>query len=77
MKLTYNEKRIIETDMINEILANPAGIDTRILISNVYTNVSSRVPNANRHHIAGMIAWVVASTNSYLKVRTPGYSVIA
>jgi len=77
MKLTYNEKRQIEATMISIIQANPSGINTRILITNVHTNVSSRIPNANRHHIAGMIAWVVASTSSYLTIRTPGYSFIA
>lgn len=77
MKLTYNEKRQIETAMISIIRANPSGINTRALITNVHANVSSRIPNANRHHIAGMIAWVVASTNGYFKIRTPGYSVIA
>lgn len=76
MKLTYSEKRHIESVMISIILANPAGINTRTLITNVHTRVSSLIPNANRHHIAGMIAWVVESTNSYLKVRTPGYSII-
>lgn len=74
--LTYAQKRLIEVTMINIIRANPTGINTRLLINKVYTNVSSTIPNVNRHHIAGMIAWVVASTNSYLKIRTPGYSVI-
>ncbi len=77
MKLTYNEKRHIETAMISIIRANPSGIDTRTLISNVHAIVNPSIPHANRHHIAGMIAWVVASTNGYLKIRTPGYSVIA
>ena len=77
MKLTDNEKLQIETNMKSIIRANPSGINTRTLITNVYTNVSSRIPNANRHHIAGMIAWVLASTNSNLTIRTPGYSVIA
>lgn len=77
MKLTYNEKRQIETTMINIIRANPLGINTRILISDVYKKINPIIPNINRHHIAGMIAWVVASTAYKLIVRTPGYSVIA
>ena len=77
MKLTYNEKRQIETTMINIIKANPLGINTLTLISDVSTNISLSIPNANRHHIAGMIAWVVASTTCQLIIRTPGYSVIA
>lgn len=77
MKLTYNEKRQIETAMISIIRANPSGINTRTLISDVYTNINPIIPNANRHHIAGMIAWVVASTAHQLIVRTSGYSVIA
>lgn len=76
MKLTYNEKRQIETAMISIIKANTSGINTRALITSVHANVSSKIPNANRHHISGMIAWVIASTNSYLTIRTPGHSVI-
>lgn len=76
MKLTYSEKRDIESVMISIILENPAGINTRTLITNVQTRVRNLIPNANCHHIAGMIAWVVEYTNCYLKVRTPGYSII-
>lgn len=74
--LTYAQKRIIKATMLNIIRANPTGINTRTLITRVRTNVSSIIPNVNRHHIAGMIAWVIALTNSYLIIRTPGYSVI-
>ncbi len=76
MKLTFNEKRQIEKIMISIIKSNSKGINTRLLIDNVLARVGSRIHHANRHHIAGMIAWVVASTNSYLIIRTPGYSVI-
>ena len=76
MQLTYKEKRIIESEMKLAIQVNPAGINTRKLISDVYSKVKTNIPNANRHHIAGMIAWIIASTNHKLIVRTPGYSVI-
>lgn len=77
MKLTYNEKRSIENDMVNVINRNPKGINTRTLISQVLNNVSTSVPNANRHHVSGMIAWVIDAYNFSFIVRTPGYSVIA
>lgn len=77
MTLTYNEKRIIENDMVNVIKRNPKGINTRTLISQVLNNVSASVPNANRHHVSGMIAWIMDTYNFSFIVRTPGYSVIA
>lgn len=76
--LTYNQKRIIELEIVNVINQKPNGINTRKLISQVLNNVSASIPNANRHHISGMIAWVLKVNNynfSFL-IRTPGYSVI-
>lgn len=77
MPLSYIQKRNIEAVMVGIIRVNPSGINTRQLISAVYTSISNVVPNANRHHIAGMIAWIISSTSHHLTIRTPGYSVIA
>ncbi|NMA49165.1 MAG: hypothetical protein GX947_05270 [Tissierellia bacterium] len=77
MKLTNSEKRTIEEVMKEVIKRNPKGIDTRTLITDVHSVIRTSIPNANRYHISGMIAWIVASTDSKLIVRTPGYSVIA
>ena len=74
--LAYKEKRIIEYVMVKIISQNPNGINTRNLISQVLNNVSAFIPNANRHHISGMIAWVVKAYNFSFLIRTPGYSVI-
>lgn len=75
--LTYNEKRIIEIEMVNVINQNPNGINTRNLISQVLNSVSAFIPNVNRHHISGMIAWVIKTYNFSFLIRTPGYSVIS
>lgn len=77
MKLTFSEKRAIEKDMVNRINQNSKGIDTRSLISQVIIAVAPSIPNANRHHVSGMIAWVMDFYNFSLLIRTPGYSVIA
>lgn len=75
--LSYMDKRYIRIIMIGIIQANKTnGINTRTLITQVLNNVSASIPAANRHHISGMIAWVLASTSHQLIVRTPGYSVI-
>ena len=77
MKLTYNEKRSIENDMVNVINRNPKGINTRTLISQVLNNVSASVPNANRHHVSGMIAWVIdAVITSYSIHYTKLYDIV-
>lgn len=77
MKLTNTEKRIIENDMVNRINLNPNGIDTRTLISDVIRTVSPSIPNVNRHHVSGMIAWIMNYYSFSFIIRTPGYSVIA
>lgn len=77
MKLTNTEKRVIENDMVIRINQNPKGIDTRKLISQVISDVAPSIPNANRHHVSGMIAWVMDSYNFSFLIRKPGYSVIA
>lgn len=75
--LTNNEKRQIENDMVQFIKNNPNGINTRTLISQVFNSVAGSIPKVNRHHIAGMIAWVMKCYNFTLIIRTPGYSVIS
>lgn len=75
--LTNNEKRIIENDLVVIINQNPNGIDTRVLMDKVMNAISIVIPNANRHHIAGMLSWVWKKYNYTFLIRTPGYSVIA
>lgn len=76
MQLTYLEKKTIETIMLEIIQSNPAGINTRQLISITHANIANIVPNANRHHISGMIAWIVDSTNHHFIIRTTGHSIL-
>lgn len=77
MRLTKLEKRRIENELVITINQNPNGIDTRVLIDKVMNAVSKAIPNANRHHVAGMLSWVWSNYNYKFLVRTPGYSVIA
>lgn len=77
MKLTRNEKRVVENELVTVINQHPNGIDTRVLISTVMTTIASSIPNANRHHVSGMLSWVWKNYNYKFLVRTPGYSVIA
>lgn len=77
MKLTNQEKRTIENEMVRIINQNPNGIDTRALISQVIGSIASTTPNANRYHVSGMIAWVWKKYQYTFLIRTPGYSVIA
>lgn len=77
MGLTKTEKRTIENEIVLTINQNPNGIDTRVLIDKVMNAISKAIPNANRHHVAGMLAWVWSNYNYTFLVRTPGYSVIA
>lgn len=75
--LTVNEKRIIENELVVTVNQNPNGINTRVLIDKVINAVSKAIPNANRHHVSGMLSWVWKNYNYTFLVRTPGYSVIA
>ena len=68
--LSTTQKRQLEQELIHIIAQHPNGIDTRVLIGMVQNR--RRVPMANRHHIAGMIAWVLRTTPYKLLVRTPG-----
>lgn len=75
--LTYAEKRIIERETLMIIHFYPRGINTRVLISQVMKRISSTIPNANRHHVAGMLSWIWKNNRYQFLVRTPGYSIIA
>lgn len=77
MKLTKTEKRTIENELVITINQYPNGIDTRVLIDKVMNSIANAIPNANRHHVAGMLAWVWSNYNFTFLVRTSGYSVIA
>jgi hypothetical protein len=77
MRLTRNEKRTVENELVTIINQHPNGIDTRVLISSVMTAIVASIPNANRHHVSGMLSWVWKNYNYTFLVRTPGYSVIA
>lgn len=74
--LTNSEKRTIERALQNRILANPSGIDTRLLNQSVFDCLHNRIPNLNRHHIAGMLSWVYRAYNHTFLVRSPGRSII-
>lgn len=77
MKLTNREKRNIENALVRIINQHPNGINTRTLISDVMNLIKPSIPNANRHHVSGMLAWVWKNYNYTFLIRTPGYSVIA
>lgn len=66
--LNTAQKRQLEQELVRTIAQYPYGIDTRILIG----AVRSRVPAANRHHIAGMLAWILRAYPCTLCLRTPG-----
>lgn len=76
MKLSKTEKRVVEQELVNEINLNPKGINTRTLISNVLNTVSVAIPNANRHHVSGMLSWVWKKYNYTFLARKRGYSII-
>lgn len=75
--LSRREKRIIESELIVTINANPSGINTRVLIATVMRSISNTVPNANCHHLSGMLSWIGRNNGFNFLIRTPGYSVIA
>lgn len=75
--LTNAERRTVENETIREIVRHKKGIDTRNLITRVVNKLHASIPNLNRHHVAGMLAWILDSTTHDLIVRTPGHSVIA
>lgn len=75
--LTNNERRMIEYEWVKVVHSNPNGINTRIGMAQVLNSVSKRIPKANRHHVSGMIAWIMKKYGFKLIVRSPGYSIIA
>ena len=77
MQLTNVERRTVEKETILEIANHKHGIDTRNLITRVVNKLCARIPNLNRHHVAGILAWILDSTTHELIIRTPGHSVIA
>lgn len=75
--LNYSQKRLLEYAMEQEICSNKGGINTRVLISRVISNLdTSIIPQLNRHHAAGMINWLCRNYNHSIIVKSPGYSVI-
>lgn len=74
--LSYIEKRKLENELIS-IIRRSGGINTRDLISQALNNLRASIPRVNRHHAAGMIAWLMVAYNFSLVIRTPGFSIIA
>ena len=75
--MSNNNKRLLESLIEAEILANPNGINTRTLMSIIYNKVQGSISNVNMHHIAGMLSWVYRSRGHVMLVRSNGYSIIA
>lgn len=70
-------KRLLENTVEAEILANPSGIDTRVMMGNVLKTLQNTIPNLNLHNISGMFSWVYKSYNHTFLKRTPGSSIVA
>lgn len=77
MKLSKREKRIVEQELVNTINLNPDGIDTRVLISIVLSNIGALIPAANQNHVFGMLSWVWKKYKYTFLVHTRGCSIIA
>ncbi len=75
--LSYKDKRKVEREICSIIKVNSIGINTRTLISRVINNLATTIPNLNKHHVAGMLAWVLKNNSCHFMVRSPGYSIIA
>lgn len=75
--LSFIDKRKLESEILRIIRVNSIGINTRTLISRVINNLATTIPNLNKHHVAGMLAWVLKNNSCYFMVRSPGYSIIA
>lgn len=77
MRLTRNEKRLLENEMLRIIRKSPkSGTNTRVLIGLAVSNLKRRIPHLNRHHAAGMLSFVMRSSTHKWLVRTPGYSIV-
>lgn len=70
--LTNAQKRMIEYEILNVLSKHLAGLDTRQLITEVIRNLSF-IPLINRHHVAGMLAWILKRYHYRLLRRYPGY----
>ena len=68
-------KRRIEQNIVDTMKNYPNGRDTRKLISEVLGNLQKVYPSLNRHHIAGMLAWILTKYNLSLTMRDPGFMV--
>lgn len=74
--LTNADKRRLENELEHMISTNPQGINTRTLITGTYNNLKGSISYLNRHHVAGMLAWVYKIYGHTFTLRTPGCSVI-
>lgn len=70
--LTNAQKRMIEYEILKIMSNYPQGHDTRQLITAVIRNLSY-IPFLNRHHVAGMLAWILRRYQYKLLRRYPGY----
>lgn len=68
-------KRRIEQNIVDTMKNYPNGRDTRKLISEVLGNLQKVYPSLNRHHVAGMLAWILKKYNFSLTMRYPGFMV--
>lgn len=68
-------KRRVEREIVNTMKKYPRGRDTRKLISEVLGNLQKSYPSLNRHHVAGMLAWILKQYNFSLTTRYPGFMV--
>ena len=69
------QKRRVEQEIVNVMRAHPNGCDTREIITEVLQNLQKIYPAVNRHHIAGMLAWVIKKYGYSLPVRYPGFMI--
>lgn len=71
------QNRLIRDAIIN-YLSDPLlyGISTRVLVSKVYDKLKLVLPQLNEHHIWGNLSYVLRYA-AKLRVRSPGYSLIA
>lgn len=68
-------KRRVEREILYTMKKYPSGRDTRKLISEVLGNLQKIYPSLNRHHVAGMLAWILKKYDFSLTIRNPGFMV--
>lgn len=68
-------RRRLEQEIVATMKKYPNGRDTRKLISEVLVNLQKIYPSLNRHHVAGMLAWILKKYDFSLTTRYPGYMV--